>query len=208
MSLNPLYSQIPENPNLVAMAEKILDRIHSNAVPVLKREIEKRGIVLNGKLLNSLSRHVNVKYQEAIVEMVLNMEATGKFAESKKLKFIGRPNIDSFMEAAMKSVETGSIKKVEKNFWPPKSIPGYKGDANEVIARIGEAKAVQRIVSATVIKMGQQATVTRPVSHVGWFKTYFEEIVYKMNDQLALLGEAVAMKESEAIIKKSIEQRK
>lgn len=206
MSLNPLYSQIPENPNLVALAEKILDRIHSNAVPVLKRQIEQRDIVLNGRLLVSLNRHVKAKYQEKVVEFVLEMEATGQFADAKKLKFTGRPNVDAFMEAVMKSSEKGSFKK--KNFWPPKSIPGYKGDANEVIARIGEAKAIKRIASATIVKMGQQATVTRPVSHKGWFKTYFEEIVSPMNDQLAMLGEAVAMKESEAIIKKSIQQRK
>lgn len=205
MSLNPLYSQIPENPNLVQLAEKILDRIHSNAVPVLKRQIEQRDIVLNGRLLMSLNRHIKAKYQEKVVEWVLEMEATGQFADAKKLKFTGRPNADAFMEAVMKSVEKGSFKK--KNFWPPTSIPGYKGDANEVIARIGEAKAVQRIASATIVKMGQQATITRPVSHKGWFKTYFEEIVNPMNDQLALLGEAVAMKESEAIIKKSIQQK-
>ncbi len=205
MSLNPLYSQIPENPNLVQLAEKILDRIHSNAVPVLKKQIEQRDIVLNGRLLMSLNRHIKAKYQEKVVEWVLEMEATGQFADAKKLKFTGRPNSDAFMEAVMKSIEKGSFKK--KNFWPPTSIPGYKGDANEVIARIGEAKAVQRIASATIVKMGQQATVTRPVSHKGWFKTYFEEIVNPMNDQLALLGEAVAMKESEAIIKKSIQQK-
>lgn len=83
MSLNPLYSQIPENPNLVQLAEKILDRIHSNAVPVLKRQIEQRDIVLNGRLLMSLNRHIKAKYQEKVVEWVLEMEATGQFADAK-----------------------------------------------------------------------------------------------------------------------------
>lgn len=205
-ALNPLYSQIPDNPNLVALAEKILDRIHSNAVPVLKRQIEQRGIVLTGKLLLSLNRHVKAKHQEQVVEWVLEMDATGQFADARKLKFIGRPNVDAFLAEVQKGFEKGTHKNGSKLWWPPRSIPGYKGDANEVIARIGEAKALQRIASATIIKMGQQATVTRPLSHKGWFKTFFEEIVSPMNNQLALLGEAVAMKESEAIIKKSMQQ--
>lgn len=199
-SLNPLYSQIPDNPNLVLLAEKILDRIHSNAVPILKRQIEQRDIVLTEKLLKSLNRHVHVKYQDKVVEWVLEMDTVGQFSDAKRLKYIGRPNADDFLEWVEKGFEKGTHRN--KLWWTPQRIPGYKGEASAVIARIGELKALKRIASATIVKMGQTATVTRPSTHKGWFKAYFEEIVSPMNRQLEVLAEAVAMKESEAIIKK------
>ncbi len=204
--LNPLYSQIPDNPNLVELAAKILDRIHSNAVPILKNEILKRDIVLTEKLLNSLNRSIHIKHQEWAVECVLAMQETGQFADFNFVKYIGRPNFDSFLAASEKGFAKASFKN--KAFFPPRSVPGYPGkDVGEVIARLGELKVLKRIVSATVIKMGQTATVRRPSEQKGWMKKYYTQIIFPMEDQLQLLAEAVAMKESERIIKQTIQQR-
>lgn len=204
--LNPLFSEIPENPNLVALTEKFLDRIHSNAVPILKRELEARNIVLTERLLTSLSRHVNVRYQEKIVLWILDMHETGKFNDAKTLRYTGRPNGSDFLEDVEKAYNRGNFRN--KSWWPPYKIPGYENqDPQEVIQRIGELKALKRIAGATIVSIGKKATIIKPANRSGWFKSYFTEIAFKMNDKFEELAEAVAMKEAERIIKKTMENR-
>lgn len=207
MGLNPLYSEIPENPNLVALTEKFLDRIHSNAVPILKRELETRNIVLTERLLTSLSRHVNVKYQEKIVLWVLDMHETGRFNDAKTLKYTSRPNGTNFLEDVEKAYHRGEFRK--KPWWQTMyKVPGYEGQSvQEVIGKIGELAVLKRLAGATIVKMGREATVRRSPQKSGWFKSYFTEIAFKMNDKFEELAEAVAMKEAESIIKKTMENR-
>lgn len=188
--LNSLYSQIPENPNLVLLASKFLDRIHSNAVPLLQKELERKGLVLTEKLKVGLNRTVKVMYQEKIVEMVLEMDEHGKFVDFKTLRYTGRPPVDAFIRGLEEALRKGKITLYK--------VPGYKPG----IFPVNRDIAIRRIASATVVKMGQQATVRRPSSRSGWFKKYFNEILGPMEYTLQSLAMAVALKESENISKK------
>lgn len=188
--LNSLYSQIPEDPNLVLLASKFLDHIHSNAVPILQKELDKKGLILTEKLKVSLNRTVKVMYQDKIVETVLQMDEHGKFVDFKTLRYTGRPPVDDFIKGLEAALKKGKI-TLHK-------VPGYRPG----VFPINRDIAIKRIAAATVVKMSQRATVRRPSSRSGWFKKYFSEVVGPMEGMLQNLAAAVALKESENISKK------
>lgn len=189
-SLNSLLSEIPENPNLVLLASKILDRIHSNAVPILKQELDRKGLVLTEKLKVGLNKTVKVMYQEKVVEFVLNMDQHGKFVDFKTLRYTGRPPVDEFVKGLEEALRKGKITLYK--------VPGYKPGVFPANREI----AIKRVASAIVVRMGQRATIRRPSSRSDWFRKYFKEILGPMEDTLSNLATAVAIKESENIAKK------
>lgn len=188
--LNSLLSQIPEDPNLVLLASKFLDRIHSNAVPLLQKELDKKNLVLTEKLKTSLNRTVKVMYQDKIVEMILEMDEHGKFVDYKTLRYTGRPPVNDFIKGLEAALKKGKI-TLHK-------VPGYRPG----VFPINRDIAIRRIAAATVVKISQQATVRRPSSRSDWFKKFFKDVVGPMEGMLQNLAAAVAIKEAENISKK------
>jgi hypothetical protein len=191
MALNPLYSEVPDNPDLVLFVEKVLDRVHSKAVPILRDELRKKDIVLTEKLSEGLSRTISRNYQASLLSWTIEMDIHGQFQDYKTQRYSGPPPFQAFYEGILAAIDKGKL--------VPYSVPAY--------AQVSREATAKYIANATVTKVAKSATITRPSSKSGWFKKYFEDIIGPMNDQLLNAASAVAMKQSEYIITKTLQDR-
>lgn len=195
MALNPMYSLLPDDPDLFLFADKILDNIHTRSVPVLKAELQKRDLMLTEKLLQGLSRSVARNYQEKVVEFVIEMDSHGQFQDYRTTRYSGRPNFNQggigFFDYALKGYKKSGFKNVR----PFSNLPAFALKTPEA--------SVRYMAFGAVVNMGKKATVTRPSARSGWFKEYFAQIIGPMNDSLQQAAEAVALKEAENAIAKT-----
>ncbi|WP_266364174.1 hypothetical protein [Tellurirhabdus rosea] len=196
--LNPILSEIPENANLAWVAAKILDRTYSQAVPILKARLAAANLELTGRLLASLSSHVNALYQENVVTAVLQMEAYGALQDLKHLRYTGQPPVNDWGGRLEYSMSYLVQKSMETGTFTYDKVPGYPdgvfpADRSKAIERIAWALARSRVKNPNVTNAGR-----------GWLmKTYFEEFIQPFEQQIMDAAWAVALRTFDAFEKKN-----
>jgi hypothetical protein len=163
MALNAMFGPIPEDERLAFVAEKILDRIFTEAMKLLWQNLDQKSLRNSDKLYNSIHKQLYAKKQDEIVEAVLGMDLSGVFHDMKTMKYTGRPPINSMggqikwnMEEMVRRGMPGGGRKAGP--YPYYAVPGYKNvsqPTTEVhIKRIAAAVAYSKVREPVVRRAG------------------------------------------------------
>lgn len=203
MALNPMYGLPPDSPELYIAVEKILDRIYSTAIPKLRNELDRQGIRLTDNLYSSISKSVNKRYQEKVIEHVISMDLTGQFQDYRTTRYSGMPPFSKtdgtgWYDYALKGFQKHGGWKIG-GVTPYSTLPPYALKTPEATVRY--------ISSGAIVNIKKNPTVTKPSARSNWFKVYFSQIVNKSIDEIQAWSEEFAAAKSAEIITETLNDR-
>lgn len=198
-----MYGLPPDEEELYLVVEKILDRIYSSAIPILRNELNRQGIRLTDNLYSSISKSVNKRYQEKVIEHVISMDLTGVFQDYRTTRYSGMPPFSNsegtgwFDYALAGYQKNGGFKM--GGVVPYSTLPAYALKSTEATVRYISAGAIMNIK--------KNPTVTKPSARSNWFKVYFSQIINKSTDEITQWSAEFSAAKSAEIIADTLTER-
>ena len=171
-----MFGLPPDNENLALIAEKILDVTHTKAVRNIMEKLQNAGHLMTNRLYSTISRMVEAKHQENIIEAVIRMEEYGMFSDVKTLRYTAMPppNGDKGHEWNMYRMVESSQKRTAGPF-RLYQLPGYPAG---VLPDMSNPKHIQRVASAishSIARNPNRKRVGRTWQMGEYIKTAIEE---------------------------------
>lgn len=162
------------------------DRIFTQGVATMRKDIESAGLVLSEELKKSLYSERTFVSDQLEAQFRMGMRGYGRFKDIKKLNIANFPNVDALREF----VEEIGIDKFINNETVQLSngqsvqlyVPGYHIDARRKVA-ITESRAKNRIVFGIGLARKNMATLRRskkPFYNVNKSDIYYDIVKYLM----------------------------
>lgn len=195
MALNPIFGLPPDNDNLALIAEKILDKTHTEAVKNILANLDNAGHRMTDKLYASINRIVTSRHQEGVIEAVIRMEEYGMFSDLKNVRYTAMPppNGKAGHEWNMYRLVENSPNRRSGAFHLYQ-LPGYpKG----VIPDTTNSKHIQRVASAISWSMARNPNRKR-IGRTWQMGEYIKTAIEQSEEYIT----QAAMEIAEIVIKK------